>query len=384
MINRNHALCFACALAYLLSAALPAQTREAERIHVAMDGMAGQVADAIARGGAPTAAVIEFGGVSPLGEEIIVSGGSAGAFGRWFASSFTDKLVLASSGRFSVIERARVDKLLEEQELALSGLASDKARMRAGQLLVARALVFGSVMAVDERSANVSFRVVDAETGAILGAFPRRVAMTSDVAALLGLATSSPTLASLSAGSASPFSVRVLSGGKPKTEYVLGKERWILAKPQEAYAIELRNDSDKRVGVALFIDGINTAFMRRELPSSGVKWVLEPKSVAIIPGWQADMGTARAFVFTGRDQSLAAGMGYSAEIGIISASFYVETRDPAKGEQNSGMAGTGAGDALGHQVTAVSVSLESAPAEVIVLRYDYRKGLEDKGIKLIE
>jgi curli biogenesis system outer membrane secretion channel CsgG len=372
-----------CAAIILLSLVVPslanAQSREAERLNDALMSMAGLVADALERDAAKTVAVVEFGGAPPTGGSAIVPGGSAGAFGRWFASAFTDHLAQAARRRFTVVERSRVDRLLEEQELALSGLASTEGAINAGELLVCQALVFGTVMADDERSARVSVRVVDAETGAVLDAFPRRVAMTSDVAALLGMERKGDTLAELSIAGRSPFGMRVIAGGKAKAEHVSGDDSWVLAKPGERYGIELRNDSDRRVGVALYVDGINSIYMRRELPSAGLKWVLEPRTTVIVPGWQADLGTAREFFFSGKAESLAASIGYLDELGIISASFYPETASPSKGE-----AGTGVGGAFGNEVREVRVMLESVPAEIIVIKYDYKKGLEAKGIAIRE
>jgi len=304
------------------------------------------------------------------------------------------------------VDRSALDRILKEREFQLTGLADESSGVRLGQLLSCQALVFGSIVAADERSAIVNFKLVSAETGELFGSFPRRVAMTSDVSTLLGRekrdesllktigpgsavspSESSPSESSPSGSSlvgSSPFGIKpraiASDTSTAKREYLQDGESWILAKPNEDYEIEITNGSDKTVGVALYIDGINTAFMRRELPSAGSKWILAPKSTTLIRGWQADMGSARKFVFAGKEESLAASKGYNAKIGIISASFFPEA-PTGRGTQE---AETKAGAALGSAVRSVQVNLEPTPAEVIVLRYDYRKGLEGRGIEVRE
>ncbi len=147
----------------------------------------------------------------------------------------------------------------------------------------------------------------------------------------------------------------------------------------------MRNDTDRRVAVALLIDGLNTAFMRREAPSEAVKWVLAPRSTVVIGGWQVDDASARQFVFTGKANSLAAARGFGGEIGLISASFYPEELSPKSGAApqsgaESQQAGTGAGKAVASALRRVSLHLENFPAQVSVLRYDYAAGLAARGI----
>jgi len=101
-------------------------------------------------------------------------------------SSATDVLIteLAKSGKFILVERDRMGKLLEEQKLGMSGAIDANTAARVGRILGLNAIVTGSIsefgsttegseylLAQSKRQvvkATVDIRVVDAETGQIL------------------------------------------------------------------------------------------------------------------------------------------------------------------------------------------------------------------------
>lgn len=69
---------------------------------------------------------------------------------------------LSSTGAFRVVERAKLDKVLEEQNLAASGRVRSGSGARMGQVTGADYLVFGTVTSYEENTANtgggLSFR----------------------------------------------------------------------------------------------------------------------------------------------------------------------------------------------------------------------------------
>lgn len=96
---------------------------------------------------------------------------------------------LSSSGSFRVLERAKLDKVLEEQNLAASGRVRAGTGARMGQVTGAEYLVFGTVTSYEENTSStggglsfrgislggkhseaylaVDLRVVNAETGEV-------------------------------------------------------------------------------------------------------------------------------------------------------------------------------------------------------------------------
>ncbi len=72
------------------------------------------------------------------------------------------------------IERSRLVKVLEEQALGSSELASESTRLRLGKLLGAREMVFGTFQILGDRG-RIDVRVVDVETSRVLSADERTI-----------------------------------------------------------------------------------------------------------------------------------------------------------------------------------------------------------------
>jgi curli biogenesis system outer membrane secretion channel CsgG len=80
--------------------------------------------------------------------------------GRDLASMLTNEL--SSTGKFKVVERAKLGKVLEEQDLAQAGRVSKKTGAKIGKLTGAQYLVYATVTAFDTNTAGtgggLSFR----------------------------------------------------------------------------------------------------------------------------------------------------------------------------------------------------------------------------------
>lgn len=72
-----------------------------------------------------------------------------------------------ASGRFRLVERARLDSVLREQELTLAGLTDPKSAVKVGKIVAAEALILSDVRETN-RDIQILQRVVDAETGLVL------------------------------------------------------------------------------------------------------------------------------------------------------------------------------------------------------------------------
>ncbi len=86
------------------------------------------------------------------------------------AAALTDRLrnELFRLGTYDVVERGMMESILTEQDFQLTGCTSDECLVEVGRLLGARQIVGGSVSKVGG-TYTVSARVVDVETGKVLG-----------------------------------------------------------------------------------------------------------------------------------------------------------------------------------------------------------------------
>jgi hypothetical protein len=230
--------------------------------------------------------------------------------------------------------------------------------------------------------------------------------------------------------------LEVIVNGRPLAEYAARGQRYIEAQNGREYALRITNTSDRRVAVALAVDGLNTIDARHSAPEQARKWVLEPRESAEIAGWQVAESRARAFYFTRESASYGAWLGDTRNLGNIEAVAYYEKFIPpppkmmeddrdrsdfyngaAGGNRGAGSAqspagapaaeasghggakrrdaapksgsrpqpddeyaATGIGRDLAHPVESVSVELESHAFARLRIRYEYRDALIKLGV----
>ena len=86
-----------------------------------------------------------------------------GGAGRELAGMLSNEL--SNTGKFRVVEREKLDKVLEEQDLAEAGRVNKATRVKAGKVTGAKYLVFATVSSFEENTAGtgggVSFRGIN-------------------------------------------------------------------------------------------------------------------------------------------------------------------------------------------------------------------------------
>jgi hypothetical protein len=214
--------------------------------------------------------------------------------------------------------------------------------------------------------------------------------------------------------------VEVIVDGHVLPVHVWRGARYIEALKGREYAIRLHNPLDRRVAVALSIDGLNTIDARRTSAAQARKWVLGPNETVTISGWQSSRRHARRFFFTSEEDSYAQALGHTRNLGLISAAFFRERHpmaapvtatpsansdatagpsaereqrrersasspaptadDRAARPEADEYAATGIGRQTDHPVEQVFLDLESSPAATIELRYEYRAQLVRLGV----
>ncbi len=81
-----------------------------------------------------------------------------------------------------VVERSDLKKVLEEQQLSLTGITDDRKALELGRLMSARRLIYGSFI-IQGESAVMNGRLTETETGRIISSFTAR-GSTLDILAL--------------------------------------------------------------------------------------------------------------------------------------------------------------------------------------------------------
>ena len=213
------------------------------------------------------------------------------------------------------------------------------------------------------------------------------------------------------------LSLDVLVNGQPLSEIHARNATYIEAVRHAEYSLRLTNRTDRRMAVALAVDGLNTIDAKTGSAGKASKWVLGPWETITIEGWQIGADNARKFFFTSEDKSYGAWLGKTTNLGVIEAVAFREIPPPPpprrhfleQEKKQSGrnrdrssesapapsagkaapaptesldddMAATGIGRKIDHRVTRVHLQLESTPAASIRLRYEYRQQLVQLGV----
>ncbi|MCW8984098.1 MAG: hypothetical protein OQK55_02050 [Thermoanaerobaculales bacterium] len=205
--------------------------------------------------------------------------------------------------------------------------------------------------------------------------------------------------------------IEVLVDGKPLAEYAARGTTYIEALHGREYALRLTNLIDRRIAVALAVDGLNSIDAKTTSASKASKWVLGPYQTTTISGWQVSSTDARRFFFTTEEESYGTWLGRDTNLGVIEAVVYREkkprlilgqwlgssskaapapsgrARPSAETGKRAGeaadaddLAATGIGRRVDHRVQRVHLDLEDRPASKLRLRYEYRQQLVHLGV----
>lgn len=219
------------------------------------------------------------------------------------------------------------------------------------------------------------------------------------------------------------FDLEILVGGRPLDEYYARNKNYVEAIPGAEYEVRIRNPFAFRVAVALSVDGLNSIDARRTSAWNASKWVIEPYGTISINGWQMSSERARRFYFTSEQDSYAAKLGQTSNLGVVSAVFFRELRpipvpitpappprpryeerderersstgaesragtSQAPSERaNKGVlsrdddyAATGIGRSVHNDVQWVNMNLDARPVGEVTIRYEYYAALVRLGI----
>ncbi len=89
--------------------------------------------------------------------------GMGGIVAEWFTTT------LVQDGRFEVVERALLQKIVAEQKLGMTGLIDKNSSSQLGKLLGVKTIITGSVLQIQD-TIEVNARIINVQTGSIIAA----------------------------------------------------------------------------------------------------------------------------------------------------------------------------------------------------------------------
>ena len=94
--------------------------------------------------------------------------------------------VMKNRGDYTVVERERLVRVLEELRIGSSSLADEQTRLRVGKLVGAQFMVFGGYLVIGGKM-RLDLRLVEVETGKVLKAV-QKTALSNDISGWLDAA----------------------------------------------------------------------------------------------------------------------------------------------------------------------------------------------------
>lgn len=213
---------------------------------------------------------------------------------------------------------------------------------------------------------------------------------------------------------AQPYNIEVIVDGRPLSCYKNYKgDFYVAAEIGKPYQVRITNNTADNVAVSLLIDGMSAIGKQRALPVTGqnfaldtmpsvdvpgdvYKYIVAPRSVLEVAGWQIDDKVAREFAFGKASESVAGKKDFWDHIGSISASFFpiksmpqaatLITREMEQAEAlGKGLEiGTIEGDAFRNQTVTVTTSYDPNPAAVLGLFYDSLAAIQQAGMTQVK
>jgi len=138
-----------------------------------VDQLARQITESLADRKVATLAILEFPGLD----------GRVTDLSRYLTEELTTRLF--RTGRFQIVERQHLKRVLDEQRLGATGLIDEASASRLGRVLGADVLATGTIMDLDTH-VKINARLVAAETGSLFSVANVRIPMNRELAKLLG------------------------------------------------------------------------------------------------------------------------------------------------------------------------------------------------------
>lgn len=170
---------------------------------------------------------------------------------------------------------------------------------------------------------------------------------------------------------------------------------YLEAKKGKRYQLRIRNNSNRRIGVVLAVDGRNILTGRKSYLRSNEKmYVLNPYESTSYKGWRTSKNHVNRFYFTSAGDSYSDAWGDHSAMGVIAVAIFDEKRHYRKHKNNSNKrmapskrgyladesTGTGFGREEYSPTIKVNFKAKHQPSFKHFFKYEWRKTLCKKGI----
>ena len=206
---------------------------------------------------------------------------------EWFITAFV------KAGRFDVVERGLINKILEEQKLSMSGVVDDTTASQIGKLLGVEAIISGSVLKL-QNVLEINARIIDVETGSIKAAENVKSAVAirlQDLVVQMSdkiiknfplegyIVNRSEKMVGIDLGRG--------AGAKPGMVFIVYKEGQIIRHPKTGEILDVERIETGRVVLHNILNKISEGEIIEETEPGAVDYGQMVYSASILPGQQS-------------------------------------------------------------------------------------------------
>jgi TolB-like protein len=152
---------------------LPEQRTSYRELDKQIDILSEQIISSLTVQKSTKVAVIEFTNLE----------GKVTGLGKYLAEELTTRLFL--TGRFQIVERRLMNKMIDEQKLNASGLIDEKNAIKFGSILGVDALTTGTIADLNS-SVKINARLIATRTGSVFAVASVNIPMNKELEILLG------------------------------------------------------------------------------------------------------------------------------------------------------------------------------------------------------
>ncbi len=185
---------------------------------------------------------------------------------------------LVQAGRFDVVERSLLEKILKEQELPMYGIVDSKNAAKTGMIVGAKVVITGSVMKLRQFT-EVSARLINVEDGSIIAAEKVKSDSTSKLEDLVSQMVDKIVLDFPLEGyivqrddNSVLIDIGRLGGAKVGKKFVVYKEGKVIKHPKTGEVLDIERVEIGEVEITSVKDKTSSANIVSELIPDGISY----------------------------------------------------------------------------------------------------------------
>lgn len=189
---------------------------------------------------------------------------------EWFITA------LVKEGRFDVVERAMLNKILNEQKMGVSGIVDESSATQLGKILGVKIIISGSVMKLQD-VLEVNARIIDVETASIIAAENVKSTASTSLQSLIvqmsdKIIKNFPLEGYIVArdGDAITIDLGKRTGIKPEMEFMVFKEGAVIKHPKTGEVLDIELIQTGKLKIVAVSKKIASATVSEETAKSAI------------------------------------------------------------------------------------------------------------------